>query len=137
MKSYRHHIKGNLYDHSVKVAYLCYWHHKTHRMSIDLAEFVRGALLHDYYLYDRQDGNRYRFHWFLHPRRALANAKRHYPGLTDAQKDMIGRHMFPVTPLPPRTRCGWLISYYDKVAALSDLLGRRRGEKRKKQRGDP
>ena len=27
MKSYRHHIRATLYDHSVKVAYLCFKHY--------------------------------------------------------------------------------------------------------------
>ncbi|MBQ7337218.1 MAG: hypothetical protein IJW40_02060 [Clostridia bacterium] len=135
MKKYRHHVKGNLYDHSVKVAYLCYLHHKKHGMDVDLAEFVRGALLHDYYLYDLHGCGRHRFHWFRHPRRALENAIRHYPGLTMIQRDMIRRHMFPVTLTPPMTREGWLLCFYDKVAAVDDRLrGSRRAARRKKRK---
>lgn len=124
MKRYRHHVKGNLYDHSVKVAYLCYRHHKRHGLKIDIADFVRGALLHDYYLYDlHEEGASHRLHWLRHPARALQNAMEHYPGLTGAQQDMIRRHMFPLTPTPPQTGAGWLVCFYDKVAAVSDRLG--------------
>lgn len=127
MKRYRHHIKSNARDHSIKVAYLCYRYHKKHSPDIDLGEFVRGALLHDYYLYDWHDHTPdTRYHGFAHPRRALNNALRRYPDLTDAQKDMILHHMFPLTPVPPRTRQGWLLWFYDKVAAVSDYTRGRR-----------
>ena len=125
MKHYRHHVRSNIYRHSVRVAYLCYSHHKRFGTRTDLAELVRGALLHDYYLYDWHDRARgTRLHLFTHQRRALANAGAHYPELTERQRDMIGRHMFPVVPLPPRTRAGWIVCFYDKVAALQDYFGK-------------
>lgn len=30
--------------------------------------------------------------------------------------------MFPLTPIPPQTKAGWLLCFYDKVAAVSDYL---------------
>ena len=124
MKEYKHHIKSNLYEHSVRVAYLCYRHHKRFNLKIDLADFVRGALLHDYYLYELHgDEMPHRFHWFNHPKKALENAAEKYPLLTSMQKDMIRRHMFPLTAIPPKTKAGWLICFYDKVAAISDRFG--------------
>ena len=125
MKSYRHHIKGTLYEHSVKVAYLCYLHHRRFSLKTDLRELVRGAMLHDYYLYDLHgDGREHRLHWLRHPKTALENARRHYPTLTRSQIDMIERHMFPLTLRPPRTVGGWLVCLYDKLAAISDRFGR-------------
>lgn len=124
MKKYRHHIKGSLYDHSVKVAYLCFKHHSRFGTKIDLKEFVRGALLHDYYLYDLHDESiSHKFHWFKHPSKALENALNKYPALTETQQDMIKHHMFPITPIPPATKAGWLVCFYDKVAAISDRFG--------------
>ena len=123
MKRCKHHIKGSVYDHSIKVAYLCYRHHKKHGTRIELGEFVRGALLHDFYLYDWHDMlPGHRLHIFTHPKYALINAASYYPELTARQRDMIGRHMFPLTPMPPKTRAGWLICYYDKLAALGDYF---------------
>lgn len=132
MKQYRHHIKGSVYDHSIKVAYLCYWHHKHFGTKIDLREFVRGALLHDYYLYDWHDMTPgHRLHLFTHPKEALKNALRHYPDLSPRQQDMIRNHMFPITPHTlPRTKAGWLICFYDKVAALGDYFGKNKWEMR-------
>ena len=133
MKQYRHHVKSNAYRHSLRVAYLCYRHHKRHGAPLSLQEFVRGALLHDYYLYDWHDRKKgTRLHLFTHPRAALANAKRDYPTLSNAQYDMIRHHMFPITLCPPHTRAGWLICYYDKVAALHDYFGKNKWKKREK-----
>ena len=133
MKQCKHHIKGSVYDHSVKVAYLCYRHYKKHGTKDRLAEFVRGALLHDFYLYDWHDMlPGHRLHIFTHPKYALQNALRHYPDLTPHERDMIGRHMFPLTVLPPKTRAGWLICYYDKVAALGDYFGKNKWKGRAK-----
>ncbi len=131
MKRYRHHIKGSVYDHSIKVAYFCYKHHQRFGTDIDLRELVRGALLHDFYLYDWHDWiPGHRLHLFTHPRLALRNALEKYPDLTERERDMIRNHMFPVTPwLLPRTRAGWLICLYDKVAALSDYFGENKWEK--------
>lgn len=127
MKHYKHHVKGTLYDHSVKVAYLCYKHHKRFRMKIDVKEFVIGALLHDYYLYDLHgDGVPHKLHWFQHAGCALRNALNKYPSLTATQQDMIKRHMFPITPKPPSTKEGWILCFYDKVAAVSDRFGKKR-----------
>ena len=123
MKHIRHHLRGNLYEHSIKVAYLCYRCHRACRMCGDRTELVQGALLHDFYLYDPHAEKGYARHWVAHPRRALCNAQRYYGPLTAAQRDMIERHMFPVTPLPPRTPYGWMICLCDKLAAVHDLFG--------------
>ena len=125
LKHCKHHIKSNVYDHSIKVAYLCYRHHKRFGSRATLGELVRGALLHDYYLYDWHDADpSHKWHLFTHPKKALANALQHYPNLTCAQQDSIGRHMFPITPLPPRTQAGWIVCFYDKIAAISDYCGK-------------
>lgn len=130
-KKHKHHVKGSVYDHSLKVAYLCYRHHKRFRSKTDLSELVRGAMLHDYYLYDWHDKDpQHKYHGFTHPRHALRNAAEHYPDLSPMQRDMIARHMFPLTPIPPKTRGGWIICFYDKVAAISDYLGKNKWKKR-------
>lgn len=129
MKNWQHHIKGSVYDHSLKVAYLCYKHHKRFGMKVDIGEFVRGAILHDFYLYDLHNGGEtHKYHWFKHPQDALKNALAKYPDLTKTQQDMILRHMFPLTVIPPKTSAAWLLCFYDKVAAVNDCLGKNRWE---------
>lgn len=126
MRKYKHHLHGSAYDHSIKVAYLCYRHYQKHRSKVDLNELIRGALLHDYFLYDRHDRRNHvngLIHGFTHPKRALENAVNAYPDLTETEQDMIKRHMFPLTPIPPKTRCGWLVCFYDKIAAIGEYCG--------------
>ncbi len=125
MQTYKHHLHGSTYEHSVRVAYLCYQHYCKHNSKVNLKELLRGALLHDYFLYDRHDkinGNHINglIHCYTHPKRALENALTAYSNLTDVEQDTIKRHMFPLTPIPPRTRCGWLVCFYDKVAAVTE-----------------
>ncbi|MBR2371026.1 MAG: HD domain-containing protein [Clostridia bacterium] len=125
LKSYKHHINTTTYRHSLKVAYLCYLHLKKHGSLEKANTVVRGALLHDYFLYDchAEDTSR-RLHNLRHPKVALKNARKRYPDLTYAEEDMILHHMFPLTPIPPKTRAGWLVCLYDKIATVSDLLDR-------------
>ena len=127
MQETRHHIKTSVYDHCLKVAYLCYKFHCKHNLNIDVKELVRAALLHDYFLYDRidkssgDDINRF-VHLFKHPQTACSNAINDYPDLTYKEINAIKRHMFPIVPIPPTTTCGWLICYFDKVASVGDYL---------------
>lgn len=129
MKNFRHHVKGNVHDHCIRVAYFCYNHHKRFKLSIPIEEFVRGALLHDYYLYDWHTG-KVKHHGREHPKIALENALKKYPDLTSNEIDMIENHMFPLTLLhPPKTKWGWLICFYDKVAAVCDYCGKNKWKK--------
>ena len=125
LKKFRHHINSNVYDHSIKVADMCYKHFKQFKMSGDVRELLRGALLHDYYLYDWRDKSpETRLHGFRHPKRALKNALRDYPNLSKREIDMIRHHMFPLTISPPKTSFGWIVCFYDKIAAISDYFSK-------------
>ncbi len=81
-------------------------------------EVVRAALLHDYYLYDWHDGEGWhRFHGLRHGRFAAANARADYPDLTPDEENAIRRHMFPLTPIPPTSAVGWVVTLADKKCA--------------------
>lgn len=127
MAKYRHHTNTSIYDHSLKVAYLCYRYYCKHRCNVNVKELVHAALLHDYFLYDRigkttDNRPRNRFvHLFVHPSIAHKNASSRYR-LTKCEKNAIKRHMFPIIPIPPITQCGWLICWYDKVASIGDYI---------------
>ena len=127
MRKFKHHRNGNTYEHSIKVAYLCYRHYQIFDSKVELGELIRGALLHDYFLYDRHNKNSNPKisglkHSFTHPKKALNNALNDYPDLTATEQDIIKRHMFPLTPIPPKTRGGWIVCLYDKVTAIDDFL---------------
>ncbi|KFI60970.1 HD domain-containing protein [Bifidobacterium cuniculi] len=117
------------YEHSVRVAELAVWLadrlHLWHR--VDLRSLVRAALLHDYFLYDwheRGDGS-HRLHGFRHPARAERNARADFD-LNDVEADSIRRHMFPLTPIPPRYLEGVLVNVADKISATAETLSPQR-----------
>ena len=127
MKFYKHHYYCTTYEHSIKVAYLCYKHYLRGKEKINLNELIRSALLHDYFLYDHHDkNNSFRLygvkHAIKHAKQAVNNAKNSYADLTITESDAIMHHMFPLTPIPPKTKCGWLVCWYDKVVSICEFF---------------
>lgn len=87
-------------------------------------ELIRGALLHDYFLYDWHDKehiNPLRLHGFFHPGRALKNASAEYD-LTLREKEIIRKHMWPMTVIPPMCREAWIVTAADKWVSLLETL---------------
>lgn len=87
-------------------------------------ELVRGALLHDYFLYDWHDPQHvplYKLHGFHHPGIALKNAKKEYR-LTKREQDIIKKHMWPLTIVPPTCREGWIVTTADKWCSLLETF---------------
>ena len=87
-------------------------------------DLIRGALLHDYFLYDWHDKNRANYqklHGFYHPGIALRNAEKEYR-LSPREKDIIKKHMWPLTIVPPRCREAWIVTTADKYCSLLETL---------------
>lgn len=93
---------------------------------VDRASLIRGALLHDYFLYDWHDPDpTHRLHGFTHPFAALARAEEDFDDLTDRERNIISRHMFPLVPVPPTCREAWLVCLADKACALHETIAGR------------
>lgn len=106
---------------------------------VDRASLVRGALLHDYFLYDWHDPDpSHRLHGFKHPFFALARAEEDFD-LTDRERNIIVRHMFPLVPVPPTCREAWIVCLADKWCALAETVEARmpgRSRARREDGGD-
>lgn len=92
-------------------------------------ELIRGALLHDYFLYDwhvPDKENSHRLHGFYHPGIALKNASKEYQ-LTDRERDIIKKHMWPLTVSPPMCREAWIVTAADKWCSLMETLHMHKG----------
>ena len=123
MEKFTQHGDTSCLLHTIAVAYY----------SIKIAEFfgikykkrdlIRGALLHDYFLYDwhEKDGG-HRLHGFRHPAFALYNASKDF-SLNRKERNIIARHMFPLTVLPPRCLEAWIVCFVDKYCAFSETMG--------------
>lgn len=96
-----------------------------HGITVDRPSLVRGALLHDYFLYDWHDPEPWhRLHGFRHPFFALRNAEDDFT-LGERERNIIVRHMFPLVPVPPTCREAWIVCGADKLVALRETLDSR------------
>lgn len=121
-KCYFQHGTTSIYAHSVQVACLSIYLAKKLNLQVDVRSLARGALLHDYFLYDWHDsGNGHHLHGFTHPAEALKNAKLDY-ALNETEENIILRHMFPLTPIPPMCKEAWLVCAADKYCALCETV---------------
>ena len=122
------HGRVNCFDHSVAVALLSLRLARWLGLRVDRRSLIRGALLHDYFLYDwrtlhPRPGLRHGLsHGLRHGGRAAANADRDF-GLNAVEADIIRRHMFPLTLTPPRYRESLLVCWADKVCAVREFGG--------------
>ena len=124
-KSYIQHGSTSVYEHSVKVAYTSLYFARRFRLNIDEKSLIRGALLHDYFLYDWHDPDpSHRLHGFRHPFFALARAEEDFE-LTSRERNIIVRHMFPLVPVPPTCREAWIVCLADKWCALRETIAGR------------
>ncbi len=141
LKKYPQHSNINRLDHITSVTYMSYKAAK--KLGLDVNAAARGAVLHDLFYYDWHDPARWhRPHGYKHPRFALENAKRLNKSITKKEENIILRHMFPLTVIPPRYPEGLVVSLADKYCATRELLiadhdfFRRRFEERKKTIGE-
>lgn len=122
---YIQHGNTSVYRHSVAVACLSCRIAGKLRLRVNKKTLIRGALLHDYFLYDWHKNKTVSWHGFKHPNIALQNAERDV-SLNDVERDIIRRHMFPLTPIPPVHKEGWVICLADKLCSAKETLVRRK-----------
>lgn len=119
-KRFFQHGTVTVFDHSVAVALMCLQLAALLRLRTDTRSLVRGALLHDYFLYDWHIKEKGRpLHGTHHARRAMKNAERDF-GLNKIERNMILAHMFPLNLTLPRYRESVLLCTADKFCALRE-----------------
>ena len=131
LQQYPQHSSINRLDHITSVTYpASCWATKA---GLDVRATARGAILHDLFYYDWHDSAHWhRPHGYKHPRFALENAKVLNPEITPKEENIILRHMFPLTVIPPRYKEGWVVSLCDKYCATRELLiADRKGARRR------
>ena len=120
LKRYVHHKSGTRFDHSLYVAYRSYRFAK--KMGWDSRAAARGGLLHDLFFYDwRADGAPRGRRVSQHPLQALREAEARFD-LSDMEKDIIVKHMWPLSPWMPKYRESFTVSMMDKYCAMMECL---------------
>jgi len=127
MKNFTQHGKTTVFEHCVSVAkfslLMAQYLEKRFNIKFDKDSLVRAALLHDYFLYDWHDKTipGHNIHGFTHPRTACMNADRDF-GLNEVEKDIISKHMYPLTFMPPKYRESVLVTLADKWCAICETF---------------
>ncbi len=117
-------------EHSLDVARASIRISRFFHMRKKRRELIRGALLHDFFLYDwhipAEEGEERKLHGFYHPGVALRNARKEFE-LSALEQDIIKKHMWPLTVIPPRYKESWVVTAADKYCSLRETLHLRKG----------
>lgn len=123
MKNYIQHGKSSTYSHCKIVAYYSYYLSKKINLNLDYASLVKGAFLHDFYLYDwhtKNDGHN--LHAFTHPKKAVQNASKIFE-LNSKEINIIESHMWPLTiHKVPKSKEAIIVCLVDKFCAIIEAV---------------
>ena len=121
LKKFRQHGDYSVYDHSINVYNTSCKIVKKLHLSVDTKALTKGALLHDYFLYDWHDKDCPKHHFTGHPARAAKNAKRDF-GLTPKEERIILSHMFPAGLKIPSSKEAVVLTVADKYCAVQEFF---------------
>ena len=121
MDQYVQHGEISCLDHSLYVSYTSFL--ICRRLGLDYSAAARGGLLHDFFLYDwhAPKATRKGWHAFTHPYAALENAEKHFE-MSARERDIIIKHMWPVTLAFPRYRESYIVMLIDKYCAVMETF---------------
>ena len=134
MQKFIQHGSVTTYEHCMRVTRIAFWLNIHLRANADEASLVKGAFLHDFYLYDWHSCRNIT-HWpgFKHPRIARYNAETVF-ALSDKEKDIIQSHMWPLTPTDiPHSREAALVCMADKMSSGYETVLERKAQRKEKQ----
>lgn len=115
------HFNVNCYEHSLAVAYLSVSLAYKFNVEVNMRSLIRGALLHDYFLYDwHEKDESHKLHGFSHAMTALKNASKDFE-LNEIEEDIIKKHMFPLNIALPRYKESVLVTMADKICAAYEV----------------
>ena len=134
MQKYIQHGSISCLEHSFVVSYYSFTLVRKLRMSCEERSLVRGALLHDYFLYDWHEAQDWhRLHGFRHPFFANRNALRDFQ-ISEREQEIIRKHMWPLTVIPPMCREAWVVNAVDTASGIVEVLAEYRIFKRLRRR---
>ncbi len=130
MKEFIQHGKISTYEHCLRVAVMSYRLNRFFRLRADERVLVRGAFLHDYFLYDWHDKSVkigslrefFKLHGFTHPDNAADNARRDFE-IGEGEEHVIRSHMWPLTfRKPPRSKEAIIVCIADKLTSVTETI---------------
>lgn len=121
MKNFRQHYETSCFEHCYIVSYYCYLICKKYHL--DYKSATRAAMLHDLFLYDwrKKQPQAKGLHAFTHGKTSCENACKLFD-LNEKEKDMIIKHMWPVTIEFPKSLEGFILTFVDKYCATNETF---------------
>ena len=117
LKGIPHHLHSNRLEHSINVSYTSYKIAK--KLGWNKRSTARGALLHDLFYYDWRVTKFKKSHAWVHPRLAVRNARK-LTKLNKVEEDIIIKHMWGLTIVPPRYKEAYIVTLVDKYWAIKE-----------------
>lgn len=121
MKNFRQHYNTSCFDHCKEVAFYSYLICK--KLNLDYVSAARAGMLHDLFLYDwrKRERGRKGLHAYTHGKTAFKKASE-ILNLNDKEKDMIIKHMWPVTLAIPKYKETFILTFVDKYFAIAEAF---------------
>lgn len=123
LKEITHHIHTTRFQHCVNVSYYSYL--VCRRLRLNARSAARAGLLHDLFYYDRKEYNLCKVKGQLsHSQNHAYIASENARMLTDVsplEKDMIEKHMWPMTKGRPGYKETYVITIIDKYCAVLEF----------------
>jgi len=120
MSNMKQHLNVSCLEHCLSVAYISY--SICQALGWDANAAARGGLLHDLFLYNQYEkGRNMRTHLIMHSKIALENAE-NISSLSDIEKDIIVKHMWPLTLKMPKYKESFVVNFVDKACAIYEAI---------------
>lgn len=119
LKNYVHHYYMTRYEHCLHVAYRAYVKAVLSKKNVDLKSIIRGALLHDFYFYSKEDAPK--DHLEVHPETSIENCVKYFE-INEIEHDVIISHMWPVGRHKPIYKESFFVNKADKICAIVEII---------------
>lgn len=124
MEKYIQHGRISTYRHCINVTKTaCKINQKLH-LNANEETLVKGAMLHDFYLYDwhNKDNGTHDWHGYRHADTARKNAIEKF-GVDEDVQHIIWCHMWPLNiTRVPRTKEAWIVCMSDKLCSFVETV---------------
>lgn len=120
MSKYLQHSDITTLEHVMCVSFIAF--NICKKLKLDYRAAARAGLLHDLVYYDwHVPDPAHKNHGFRHPIFAVQNA-RNLTELSPVEVNIIIRHMWPLTFIPPYYKEAWIVTFVDKYCATKETL---------------